>query len=68
MFDWLSGQKVCTACRRESRGLRCVYSGLSHGEEVDRLCTSCLLSRLEPLLRGKHVIFVEPLLPDVPIP
>ena len=56
--------KQCTSCRDFSTGLHRVYSGLRHGEETDRLCTNCLISRLETEIRGKNILFIEPLTSD----
>lgn len=59
-----SKPKRCTSCRDFSAGLHRVYSGLRHGEETDRLCTNCLISRLETEIRGKSILFIEPLTSD----
>jgi hypothetical protein len=59
-----SKPKQCTSCRDTSDGLHHVYSGLRGGSVTDQLCTSCLISRLETEVRGKHILFVEPLTTD----
>jgi hypothetical protein len=56
--------KPCTACGILSPGLHRVYSGIAGGEETDRLCTTCLIAQLEPHLRGKSIVFIEPLTTD----
>ncbi len=59
-----SKPKQCTSCKGFSAGLHRVYSGLRHGEETDRLCTNCLISRLETEIRDKSILFIEPLTSD----
>lgn len=56
--------KPCTACAQLSPGVHRVYSGLRHGDETDRLCTKCLLARLASEIRGKSILFTEPLTID----
>jgi len=56
--------KPCTGCGREVRGRHQVYSGLRHGALVDELCTDCLLSRLEEEIRGRRIVWIEPLTRD----
>ena len=56
--------KHCTACRDASPGLHHVFSGVRRGGDTDRLCTRCLISRLEAGIRGKRILFIEPLVSD----
>jgi hypothetical protein len=64
-FDiFRSKPKQCTSCRDISPGLHQVYSGLRHGSVTDQLCTSCLISRLQTGIRGKRILFIEPLTTD----
>lgn len=56
--------KPCTTCGNMSAGLHEVYSSLRHGRVTDKLCTSCLLARLGTLIRGRSILFTEPLTSD----
>ncbi|HKD24657.1 MAG TPA: hypothetical protein VKC66_01895 [Xanthobacteraceae bacterium] len=59
-----SKPRQCTSCRDISSGLHRVYSGLRRGSITDQLCTNCLVSRLEAEIRGKRILFIEPLTTD----
>jgi len=59
-----SKPRQCTACRQSSPGLHQVYSGLRNGAVTDQLCTNCLISRLAAEIRGKNILFIEPLTTD----
>ena len=59
-----SKPKPCTACRNTSPGLHHIYSGLRRGTITDQLCTNCLISRLGTEIRGKSILFIEPLTSD----
>jgi len=59
-----SKPRQCTSCREISAGLHRVYSGLRRGSITDQLCTTCLVSRLEAEIRGKRILFIEPLTTD----
>ena len=59
-----SKPKPCTTCAQLSPGLHRVYSGLRHGDETDRLCTNCLMARLASEVRGKSILFTEPVTMD----
>lgn len=64
-FDiFRSKPRECTSCQSASPGLHRVYSGLRHGNVTDKLCTSCLISRLQTGIRGKRILFFEPLTTD----
>jgi hypothetical protein len=56
--------KQCTSCGRPSDGLHGVFSGQRRGAETDRLCTECLLSRLDPEIARRNILFIEPLTTD----
>jgi hypothetical protein len=62
IFRSKAGQ--CTSCRAISPCPHCVYAGLRRGSITDRLCTNCLISRLEAEIRGKGILFIEPLTTD----
>lgn len=59
-----SAPKPCTSCRAEFPKLHGIWSGLRGGEETDRLCTSCWTERLGREIRGKQVLFFEPMVVD----
>jgi len=59
-----SKPKQCTSCPNSSPGLHRIYSGLRGGSITDELCPSCLISRLETGIRGKRILFIEPLTTD----
>jgi hypothetical protein len=56
--------KPCPSCRTISPGLHRVQSGLRHGNVTEQLCTSCLMARLGTEIRGKSILFIEPLTSD----
>ena len=56
--------KQCTSCRDTSPGLHSIYPGLRNGSVTDQLCTNCLISRLNAVIHGKCILFIEPLTTD----
>lgn len=62
--DIFSSKKKCTVCAKPSLGLHRVYTGVRNGSLSDQLCSDCLVSRLGIEIRGKSILFIEPLTTD----
>jgi hypothetical protein len=57
-------KKQCTSCSTVRVGLNDVYSGSRGGDLTDQLCEDCLASRLKREIRGRKILFIEPLVMD----
>ncbi len=56
--------KHCTSCGNISPGLHEIYSGIRDGQNIDQLCTTCLIARLGSQVQGKNILFIEPAITD----
>jgi hypothetical protein len=56
--------KPCSSCGKTTRSLHNVWSGLRNGELSGKLCTACLISKLQLQIKGKNILFIEPLTMD----
>lgn len=65
LFDiFRSKPKQCSSCKMSSPGLHVIYSGLSSGNEIGRICTNCLISSLRKEITEKKILFIEPITGD----
>jgi hypothetical protein len=56
--------RKCSSCLDLSPGVHQVWSGQRAGHLTEKLCTKCLTARLATAIRGKTIVFVEPLTSD----
>jgi len=56
--------KVCSVCGLSFPKCHNIYSDLKHGKKVAELCSNCLVSELNNKIKGKSIVFFEPLSED----